>query len=274
MRIVVLGSEGMLGHKMLAIVRKHFNGVVGLSRKDGLNAVDIPGTSRLIAQQRPSVVINCVGLIKQRPHNLASALAVNAEFPQHTKIICGALGARLVHFSTDCVFSGEKGNYKEQDTPDPVDDYGMSKFLGEVYGDNVLTLRTSIVGREKANGYGLLEWFLRQSGQIIGHKNATWTGVTTNWLAGTTARLLWDHPSLHGLYQVASPAVSKFRLLQIFQEVYEKKDVIIEPVDRPICDRSLNGEAFTRATRITTPHLLEQIQEMRGQDQRSEYAFR
>src|SRR5208282_6817882 len=159
-RILVLGSTGMLGHKMLERLRFQYEDVVGVSRRNGLNIND-GGLRKFLASFGPATVINCVGLIKQRPQDTEEAIAVNALFPHKLQRICQDLNARLIHFSTDCVFSGTYGGYTEVDLPDPGDVYGRTKLLGEVTAENILTLRTSIIGRELSNGHGLLEWFLR-----------------------------------------------------------------------------------------------------------------
>src|SRR5208282_1528495 len=160
-RILVLGSTGMLGHKMLERLRLHYTDVIGFSRANGFDARDAVESIVAISRYRPAVVVNCIGIIKQRPQDAEESITINALFPQSLQHHCEKLwGARLIHFSTDCVFSGNRGNYTEQDFPDPRDLYGRTKLLGEVSEGSALTLRTSIIGRERVNGHGLLEWFL------------------------------------------------------------------------------------------------------------------
>lgn len=270
MKILVLGSNGMLGHKMVERLQAHFPDVVGLSRKD-FDATEESDIAFIMAH-KPSVVVNCVGFIKQRTGSIDKSIAVNALFPHNLQRYCRYEGAYLIHFSTDCIFSGERGNYTENDQTDVTDDYGLTKWLGEIRNaENALTIRTSIIGRERENHLGLLEWFLRQSGSIQGHNKAIFTGVTTNWLSDVVAKIIRED-RLIGLYQVASPAVTKYDLLRMFQDAYNKQDVTIVPIDEPRCDRSLNGEKFQQAFRLTTPGLWAQIVGQRYQD-RGKYAI-
>jgi dTDP-4-dehydrorhamnose reductase len=277
MKIVVLGSNGMLGHKMIERLRLHYSDVIGISRGDaGFDAMDFTSVRQVLESIKPHVVINCIGLIKQRVQNPEQSIAINALLPHFLQRICMQLDAHLIHFSTDCVFSGERGQYTEDDKTDPEDIYGQTKVLGEVSASNALTLRTSIIGREKNNYHGLLEWFLRQEDEIQGFERAIWSGVTTNWLSDTVAVLLAPARLLHlyGLYQVAAPPITKFHLLQLFQEVYKKRNVLITPVAGPLCDRSLCGDKFMQATGIITPSLDKLIVEMHEQDKGSDYVLR
>jgi dTDP-4-dehydrorhamnose reductase len=266
--ILVLGSNGMLGHKMVERLQVYFSDVIGASRAD-FDATNAASVRSLLLRHRPQVVVNCVGVIKQRNQEAKLSLAVNAGFPHLLQYACYEQGAYLVHFSTDCVFSGSRGQYTEGDKPDAIDVYGVTKCFGEIRdADNALTLRTSIIGRERSNYHGLLEWFLRQEGTVNGYKNAIFTGVTTNWLSDVVAELLphqRNRKRLHGLYQVAAPPVSKFRLLQMFQEIYNQKVEVI-PVSEPFCDRSLKGDKFQQATGIVTPDLKTLITEQKDQD--------
>ena len=261
----------MLGHKMVERLRLHYDGVFGLSRLDGLNVND-GGLRQLLAPFRPTAVVNCVGLIKQREQNAEEAIKVNALFPHTLQRVCQDLGARLIHFSTDCVFSGKQGNYTEADTPDPGDLYGQTKFLGEVYNENALTLRTSIIGREKASGLGLLEWFLDQRGPVPGYTNAIFSGVTTNYLADVVAKVIF-RTDLHGLYHVASHPVSKFELLRMMKDVYERQDISVVPTTTFPCDRSLLAGRFELATGIQLPNLFDLLTVQRHQDKESGYAL-
>jgi dTDP-4-dehydrorhamnose reductase len=272
MKILVLSSGGMLGHKMLERLQAHYSDVIGLSRKD-FDAANPMAAHAILCQHLPSVVVNCAGLIKQRTVDSNQMMAVNGLFPHSLQRECYAQGAYLVHFSTDCVFSGKTGHYSEDSPSDPEDIYGVSKRIGEITtAQNALTIRTSIIGRERENFRGLLEWFLRQKGEVQGHDKAIFTGVTTNWLADVVAEII-RQDRLLGLYQVASPPITKFDLLRMFQEAYDKKDVTIVPVDEPRCDRSLRGGKFERATGIITPDLWRQVVGQRWQDKGSGYAI-
>jgi dTDP-4-dehydrorhamnose reductase len=271
-RIVVLGSTGMLGHKMVERLRLHYSNVTGLSRNDGLDPTHSKSVQELLLSLHPDIVINCVGVIKQRPQDVEESVNINAAFPHFLYRGCMSISARLIHFSTDCVFSGKKGNYSELDTPDPEDIYGMTKYLGEVAGVNALTIRTSIIGREKSNYHGLLEWFLRQRGEIPGYRRVMFSGVTTNYLSDIVAEQIKDPSPISGLYQVPSYPVSKFRLLRIFQEVYNRRNIQIIPVDDLVCDRSLRGDKFQQATGIGLRDPADLILEQYEQD-KGTYAF-
>lgn len=265
MKILVLGSTGMLGHKMVERLQIHYSNVVGLSREKGLDARDLARTEAMLRMIQPDVVINCVGIVKQREQNPEELIAINSLFPHFLKRICADLGIRLIHFSTDCVFSGKKGRYTEFDQPDAEDAYGSTKYMGEVTGENVLTLRTSIIGREKTNYLGLLEWFLKQKGDINGYGNCFFSGVTTNWLSDVVVKLL-DRKDMSGRWQIASEPISKLELLKLFQETYDRQDIKIIAVAGPSCDRSLDGYQFEQATGIETPSWPDMLITQREQD--------
>jgi len=269
-RILVLGSTGMLGHKVVERLRGKFDSVIGVSRP----AFDVANESSVrdvLSLFHPDVVFNCVGLIKQREQNPELSKIVNAQFPRSLQKLCAEQGSYLIHFSTDCVFSGKKGMYTENDATDPVDVYGATKALGEIETGNCLTIRTSIIGRERNNHRGLLEWFLKQQGIVLGYTNAIFSGVTTTYLSDTIGILLKQNKRLTGLYQIASPAISKYGLLRFFQSTYGKKDVQIIPTDAEPCDRSLNGEKFRLATGIKVPGLEEQLYWMKKTDDEGGY---
>jgi dTDP-4-dehydrorhamnose reductase len=273
MKILVLGSSGMLGHKMVERLQLRHSNVIGLSRENGLDARDLIRTENTFRLIKPDVIINCVGTIKQRISNAEEVIAINALFPHFLERVCTEMNVKLIHFSTDCAFSGKRGKYTESDIPDPIDHYGYTKAMGEIVFQNALTIRTSIVGREKSNYHGLLEWFLRQQGEIQGYENAIWTGVTTNWLADTVGVFLEGGLFLSGLYNVASFPVSKFHLLELFQKVYNRYDIRINPTDNgEICDRSLKGNRFRDATGIRTPDITDLLITQREQD-KDKYAL-
>jgi len=260
----------MLGHKMIERLNLRHHNVVGLSRDD-FDATSAESVWDAVTNLEPNVVINCVGIIKQRAQDPKESIAINAALPHVLQDVCKFIGADLIHFSTDCVFSGKAGKYTEDDPSDAEDLYGRTKYLGEITAPNALTLRTSILGRETGNYKGLLEWFLRQHGEINGFVNAIFTGVTTNWLSDTVADLITFNRPLHGLYQIAAPPVTKYDLLRMLKWVYQT-DVQIKPVYEPFCDRSLNGDRFRQATGIITPPLDELLVTQEFQD-RGHYAL-
>jgi dTDP-4-dehydrorhamnose reductase len=209
----------------------------------------------VIAKLNPHVVINCVGLIKQKSgaENLLLATALNGVMPHRLAKICMQTGARLIHISTDCVFSGEKGMYSERDNPDAEDVYGKSKSLGELVDyPNALTLRTSIIGHELNSNKSLLDWFLSQENEVKGFSRAIFSGVTTFELARIIRIILLEHPSMSGLYHVSSAPIDKYSLLGLVAKIYNKKINIVED-DSLVIDRSLSAEKLRKEIRYGAP---------------------
>lgn len=270
MRILILGGDGMLGHQLLShlqlrhevrcTVRQDLAAYAGFDRFNTENTyggVDVRSLERLIevlADFRPQVVINCVGIVKHRPTARESipSLEINALLPHRLAVLCKGIGARLVHLSTDCVFSGRKGNYLESDPSDAEDLYGRTKYLGEVRDDNCLTLRTSIIGRELSRKKSLLEWFLAQKGTVKGFKNAIYNGFTTPEMSRIIETMLLEHPHASGVYQVSSEPISKYELLLLFREKLNH-DIEILPDETFCCDRSLDSTRFRREFNYTPP---------------------
>lgn len=288
-RVLVLGGTGMLGHKLAqALVRDSdrelgesfevavttrwpasaFEGhsVLGTTERFGeVRAEDFASVIRAVADFRPEAVINAIGLVKQDPRarDPLGAIRVNALFPHRLAQLCRAVGTRLIHFSTDCVFSGRRGHYRESDPPDPEDLYGRSKLLGEVDEDGCLTLRTSIVGRELSGGRGLLEWFLSQAeaGRVHGYTRAVFSGLTTGALAERVVHILRRHPDLSGIWHVASDPVSKHELLCRFRDAFDLR-IEIEPDEVVVCDRSLDPGRFEEATGLPRPSWDKMIEDL------------
>jgi len=280
MRVLILGGAGMLGHKLGQVLGERFETYVavrtepgrllraGLFPTDrvvsGVDVLDADSLHRAFAAARPDVVVNAVGVIKQLPtaSDPIAAITTNALLPHRLALACRAVGARLVHFSTDCVFSGDRGSYREDDTPDAHDLYGRSKLLGEVAGAGSLTLRTSIIGRELDTQNGLVEWFLsNRGGQVNGYAQVMYSGLPTIVLAEIVARLIADFPELSGLYQVASEPIDKYSLLRLVDDAYDAR-VRIHPVDQPRKDMSLDGRRFREATGIEIPPWSELVRRM------------
>lgn len=260
-RCVVVGSSGMLGHKMLQHLSRVFPHTTGLQRGNGIDAADFP---RILTERRPDYIVNCVGIIKQREEarDAVASIEINSLLPHRLAALADEWGGRLIHFSSDCVFSGNRGGYREDDPADATDLYGRSKLLGEVIAPNALTLRTSIIGRELHGRLGLLEWFLGQNGRTVrGFRRAIWSGVTTNHLARLVARIIREHPRLSGLYHVAAGPISKYDLLCLLRGAYSA-DIEIVPDDGERCDRSLDGSKLHQAIGYTPPPWDELIGEM------------
>jgi dTDP-4-dehydrorhamnose reductase len=272
--ILVLGATGMLGHRVALEFARAGAAVLAAARGAcegpsaalaellppgsvswGFDARDLPEVERLLASSRPRVVVNCVGVVKQRPEaaDAEQSVAVNALFPHALARMARSFGARVVHVSTDCVFSGEKGGYREDDPCDARDLYGRSKALGEIRDGDVVTIRTSLVGRQLSGAASLLEWFLAQRGPAVpGYTRAFFSGVTTLELARVLAALAGESASLRGLYHVAGPRISKRDLLTLFRDAY-RSPVEIEPDPGLAVDRSLDGTRFEKETGWRAP---------------------
>ena len=283
MRLLILGGSGMLGHQLWRGLHAQHDTWVTLRRPvadftahnlfDEAKAIQVDDITddtalgRALDQAKPDAVINCVGLIKQRDEASDEALTVrvNAEFPHRLAKRCGETGARLIHFSTDCVFAGTRVNYTEDDPADATDLYGQSKHRGEVTGPQCVSLRTSVIGHELGTNLALLDWFISQRSQTInGFKKAIYSGFTTLEMARIVERILTQHAALSGLWHVASEPISKFDLLQLCREKLGWEG-IIEPNDEFVCDRSLNGDRFNEATGYTPPSWEAMISELAQQ---------
>jgi dTDP-4-dehydrorhamnose reductase len=269
--VMVLGASGMLGHQVAYRLSRESE-VVGTVRENagvwqqlpwfrqvrligGVSVEDFMTLEAALLQERPSVVANCIGLVKQRREAAEPipAITINALFPHRLAALCRQIGARLIHFSTDCVFSGRQGPYSEVDQPDPTDLYGRTKLLGEVSGPNCLCLRTSIIGRELRGRAGLIEWFLAQRGRRIkGFTNALYSGLTTPTLADLIARLIAEQPALDGIWHVGADPISKHDLLVLANETFGN-NVEIERDDTFYCDRRLDSSHFRSATGFRPP---------------------
>jgi dTDP-4-dehydrorhamnose reductase len=274
MKIIVLGGRGMLGHKLFhTLVERYPDTVcmvsgkldreryqsIGLFRRgeviENLDAMNTDAVKDCLQQTRPDFVVNCIGVIKQRPEAQAPipSIQINSLFPHLLASWASAWGGRVIHFSTDCVFSGRRGIYSEDDVSDAEDLYGRSKFLGEVAVENALTIRTSIIGRELEHFASLLEWFLRNDSPVVrGYTRSIYSGVTTNELSRVVRSIIEEHSDLNGLYQVASRAISKYELLVKIRDAFGRKAEIV-PDDREVIDRSMTGAKFQAATGYRSP---------------------
>lgn len=270
MRILILGGDGMLGHQLLRHFGRGHDVRVTLHREAaaytgyglfdparcffGVDVVNRDGLSAIFNAARPEVVINAVGIVKQRDSAKASipSLEINALLPHRLAELCRNANARLIHVSTDCVFTGNKGNYRETDTPDADDLYGRSKLLGEVVEPPCLTLRTSIIGPELSRKTGLIEWFLSQQGSIRGYRRAIFSGLTTMELARVMERMLLRFPDACGLYHVSSDPISKHDLLvKLARRLGKEIDIV--PDDQFQCDRSLDSRRFRERFEYAPP---------------------
>ena len=280
MRILILGGSGMLGHRLwLNLSKEHETWVT--VRGDGsqipdhvifprkylrtnVDALNFDQVIRALASIQPDLVINCIGLIKQMGHiarDPVFSISLNALLPHRISLLCRTAKIRMIHFSTDCVFSGKKGNYLESDQSDAEDLYGRTKFLGEVSYPHSVTLRSSIIGRELKTRLGLIEWFLCQKGPVHGYKNAMYTGFTTDEMSRILLNVVIINPGLSGVYHVASNPISKYDLLRLVKEKLSLQTEIIPDEDFR-CDRSLDSSCFRSLTGYTPPTWEQMIEEL------------
>ena len=285
MRCLILGGDGMLGHQLLKSwlgrhdVRVTLRGPLsaythyGLFRQENtfphINVQETDRVLDVLGEFRPDAVINCVGIIKQRSAAKESipSLEVNSLLPHRLRLMCAAAGARLVHLSTDCVFNGRRGMYKQTDHADAEDLYGLSKYLGEVSEGPAITIRSSIIGLELSRKQSLIEWFLAQQGPIRGFTRAIYSGVTTAEMARIIEHVLLQEPELHGLWQVASAPITKFDLLCKLSALLGRRDITITPDHSFHCDRSLDGSDFARRTGYRVPDWDRMLEELAAQIQ-------
>jgi dTDP-4-dehydrorhamnose reductase len=271
MRILILGGDGMLGHQLLHQLRGRHELRVTLRQSReayeafrlfepdvayyGVDARQIDSLVQVIAEFHPHAVVNAVGIVKQRTEakEVIPSIEINSLLPHRLALLCRTIGARLIHFSTDCVFSGRRGNYRETDQADAEDLYGRTKLLGEVSESHCLTLRTSMIGPELSRKTGLLEWFFSQRGRTMkGFTKAIFSGFPTSELAHLVELILMKVPAIHGLYHVASAPISKYDLLSLVRDRLSLP-ITIERDETFACDRSLDASRFCQDTGYSPP---------------------
>jgi dTDP-4-dehydrorhamnose reductase len=282
MKILVLGASGMIGSAIFRVLSADsaldvwgsirsiaFKEFFTQSQQKHLvvcaDLLDQNQLTRLFSEIHPNIVINCVGLTKhhKQADDVLLAAPINTMLPHRLADLCAACDARLIHISTDCIFSGSRGNYLESDHSDALDIYGKSKFLGEVVGyPNAITLRTSTIGHELQSSYGLLEWFLSQEDSCTGFKRAIFSGLPNTVFAELIRDYVIPNPHLHGLYHVGASPIGKYDLLKLIASEYDK-DISIECNDQFAIDRSLNSNLFSSATGYRAPAWPELIASMR-----------
>ena len=272
MKIIILGASGMLGnafyqyfsinteHQVFGTIRNNssrrfFQDKYSSNLISNIDVLDQDTLTDIFSQIRPEVVINCIGLIKQHTeaNDPIKALPINSLLPHRLDRLCRLCNARLVHFSTDCVFRGDRGMYSENDISDATDLYGKSKYIGELQeSPNAITLRTSIIGHELAGAYALVDWFLSQSGVIKGFRKAIFSGLPTVELARVVDKYVLSEADLSGLYHVSAEPIDKMSLLQLVAKEYGK-EIEITPDDAVIIDRSLDSSRFRSVTGYKPP---------------------
>lgn len=266
-KILIIGASGMIGHTLFTELsnNKKFK-VLGTVRESEkvrklvdkyplslVSGIDVEGgkeVEKIIASFNPSIIINAVGIVKQRPEagKIETCVKLNSLWPHRLARYAQDCGAKVIQVSSDCVFSGIKGNYKESDVPDPIDAYGQTKLLGELHYDGTLTIRTSTIGHEIGTKNGLIEWFLSQKNEVEGYMNAVYSGLPTVELARIIGRYVIPNINkMHGIYQVSTSPINKYELLKLVARVYGK-DVKIKRRELPRINRSLNPAKLMNQT--------------------------
>jgi dTDP-4-dehydrorhamnose reductase len=265
-KVLVLGVTGMLGNAVFRLFSqspgfethgtarsssglRHFGEALRPSIVVGVDVELHDHLVQLFSRVRPNVVINCIGLVKQlaEADDPLAALPINALLPHRLARLASLAGARLVHVSTDCVFTGRHGLYRESDVPDALDLYGRSKLLGEVDEPHAVTLRTSIIGHELGTAHSLVGWFLAQEGRVRGFTRAVFSGLPTVELAKVIRDHVLPRADLRGLWHVSSDPIAKYDLLQLVKTAYGKS-IEIMPDDQLVIDRSLDSSRFRAET--------------------------
>ncbi|MNJ32410.1 dTDP-4-dehydrorhamnose reductase [compost metagenome] len=280
MNVLILGATGMLGYSLFSNLADNaaltVKGTVrSLAGKmaffeqyqsqllQGIDVTDISSIEQAFIDAKPEVVINCIGLIKQ--HDIAkqhvAAIEINALLPHQLAALCDQYGARLIHFSTDCVFDGKQGMYRENDLPTATDLYGKSKCLGEVNYGHHLTLRTSIIGHELDSSVSLVDWFLNQRSEVNGYSKAVFSGLPTCYIAKLLAEKILNNADISGLYHLSVEPIDKFSLISLVAEIYGK-DIVIHESAQLVIDRSLDSSHLRQALDFTVPSWRELIEFM------------
>ena len=280
-KLLIIGVNGMLGSALFKYFNERTNiSTYGLLRNKNKvpnsyeyfkserimekDFLDLNNLDKILNDLTPNIIFNCIGIVKQNPlsKDLESSIKVNSLFPHLLNKLCLKFKARLIHFSTDCVFSGLKGNYLENDFADANDIYGRSKFLGEISSEGNITIRTSFIGKELGTNRALLNWFLSQKEKIKGYRNAIYSGLTTLEIAKVLDKYVIPNPDLQGLYHLSADNIDKYSLLSLLNKVYKKNLFIEEDLNIRI-DRSLNSYKFRNETGYKPLQWEQAIEEMR-----------
>jgi len=279
-RILIHGITGLIGNSLFrtlsanssyqvygtcrnSVDKKLFTDLQKINIFPNIDALNFQAIENLFANIKPNVIINCIGITKHLPqlNNYEITILINAVLPHKLANLSDNIEAKLIHLSTDCVFSGQKGNYSETDIPDAVDFYGRSKILGEVIYKNHLTLRISTIGHEIKASYGLLNWFLSQNRSCKGYSRAIFSGLPTVFFAKVLSDFVLPKKDLRGLYHISAKPIDKFSLLKLIAHEY-KKTIKIVSDDSFIINRALDGKKFSDETGFVCPDWPELIKIM------------
>ncbi len=272
MRILILGGTGILGHQLYKHMSSHFPDTFATIRQSRtkyqlsnitdeskiIECVDVTEfhiLTGIMNSVKPDVILNCTGFTKRRKdvNEVINSIKLNALFPHLLAEWGRNNSVRVINFSTDCVFDGMTGNYSDVSPTNAVDLYGKTKAIGEIRGENALTLRSSFIGTELENGTELLEWFLGQTGGTVrGFKNAIYSGLTTLELSRVIEKIIIHYPGANGIYNVSSDPISKYELLLLIRDKMHL-NVEVLPDENVICDRSLNSSKFRQEFNYVPP---------------------
>lgn len=282
MRILILGGNGMIGHMMYKVLskyhhdtwvlfKKNYNNIIenNLFNKDkvidNFNLCDFTNLNNILENLNPDIIINAAGITIRRGIELdiSTSIIINSALPHFLNHWVLKNDKRLIHFSTDCVFSGKDGYYSEISIPDSIDIYGRTKTLGEINSNNSLTIRSSMIGRELENKTELFEWYLSQKNNIIkGYTNAIYSGITTNRMAHYILQIINYFPNMCGLFNVSSYSIPKYELLKIFNNLF-KINIIIEPDESYHSNKSLDSSKFYDYTGFIKPNWEELVTDLK-----------
>lgn len=280
--MLILGASGMIGHRMWAtlgerheaigVLRRHELGALsmipGIATKKtffGVEFQDLSRLTKIVSDTKPDIVLNCVGIVKQLKDSSdhMKSIALNALFPHQLAKVCADNNARMIQFSSDCVFDGLKGNYTETDFPNAQDLYGRSKAMGEVdYLTNVVTMRTSSIGREVFPHGGLVEWFLsNEEKKITGYKQAIYSGFPTQRLGSIISDYIIPNKELSGVIHVAGTPIDKFSLLSMIKDHFKLNiDLLVN--EQVKVERGLNFDNFSKLTGFKSPSWKEMMKDL------------
>lgn len=280
---MVLGAGGMLGHQLAMTLNKLFpESVYGTVRKskqhyepfhilppqqlmDGVDMSDPSDFFKTLDEQRPDWIVNAIGITlrKSEIDDFSKCLNINSLLPKRLELWAQSHEAKVIHFSTDCVFDGSKTSpYLDFDPPTARDIYGISKYLGEISGPHALTFRLSIVGRELESKSELVEWFLRQKGKTVnGFAKTIYSGLTTVQVAKEVGRVIKEHPHLCGLYHLASQPISKYDLLELLNEEFQL-GVHLKKDETHVSNKALDFKRYSAETGFQPPPWPTMIKEM------------
>ena len=282
MKIIILGASGLIGHKLLHTFKNSDHEIFGIihgkkndflnieflqedSILEEFNILDFIKLEGIFDAIKPDVVLNCVGITKRKEevNNLEYTIEVNSLFPHKLANLAKRMNFRVIHFSTDCVFNGETGNYNEESNTTGEDIYGKTKALGEIKYPHTLTVRSSFIGRELTGQTELLEWLISQNGKTIkGFTKAMYSGVSTTFMSRVILDIMENYPKLSNLYQLATPEpISKYDLLCLARDSFSL-DIEIVPDDTFEIQPTLNGKKLRKAMNLTIPSWEEMMNEL------------